>query len=264
MTLASLDGQIGPADEAAHPRHRRGAAARRRRVRGHAPLRRAAVRARATTSTACGAPATGLRLEADHDALARRARRAARGGRPGRRPAAGRGDARRAADRDRRAAAARARRSRAWPRSPSRPDRILDGLKTLSYAGNMLAGRLAKERGFDEALLVTPHGRVLEGPTWTFFWVAGRRAVHAAARGPHPRLDHPRAAARGVRRLRALVHARRRPRGRGGVHRLDRARGDADRRGRRHRAAGRARAGDLDAHARFQRRVERELAAAPA
>ena len=36
----------------------------------------------------------------------------------------------------------------------------------------MLAGRLAKEQGADEALLVTPHGRVLEGPTWTFFWVA--------------------------------------------------------------------------------------------
>ncbi len=53
------------------------------------------------------------------------------------------------------------------------PGRILDGLKTLSYAGNMLAGRLAKERGFDEGLLVTPHGRVLEGPTWTFFWVEG-------------------------------------------------------------------------------------------
>jgi branched-chain amino acid aminotransferase len=35
----------------------------------------------------------------------------------------------------------------------------------------MLAGRLAKERGYDEALLVTPHGRVLEGPTWSFFWV---------------------------------------------------------------------------------------------
>jgi branched-chain amino acid aminotransferase len=50
------------------------------------------------------------------------------------------------------------------------PNRVLDGLKTLSYAGNMLAGRLAKERGFDEALLVTPHGRVLEGPTWSFFW----------------------------------------------------------------------------------------------
>jgi branched-chain amino acid aminotransferase len=53
--------------------------------------------------------------------------------------------------------------------------RVLDGLKTLSYAGNMLAGRLARERGFDEALLVTPHGRVLEGPTWSFFWVAGGR-----------------------------------------------------------------------------------------
>src|SRR5215204_52437 len=53
------------------------------------------------------------------------------------------------------------------------PTRVLNGLKTLSYAGNMLAGRLAKEQGADEALLVTPHGRVLEGPTWTFFWVAG-------------------------------------------------------------------------------------------
>ena len=50
------------------------------------------------------------------------------------------------------------------------PTRVLNGLKTLSYAGNMLAGRLAKEQGADEALLVTPHGRVLEGPTWTFFW----------------------------------------------------------------------------------------------
>lgn len=57
------------------------------------------------------------------------------------------------------------------------PTRVLDGLKTLSYAGNMLAGRLARERGFDDALLVTPHGRVLEGPTWTFFWVARGRAL---------------------------------------------------------------------------------------
>lgn len=53
------------------------------------------------------------------------------------------------------------------------PTRVLDGLKTLSYAANMLAARLAREQGFDEALLVTPHGRVLEGTTWTFFWVAG-------------------------------------------------------------------------------------------
>jgi branched-chain amino acid aminotransferase len=51
------------------------------------------------------------------------------------------------------------------------PGRVLDGLKTLSYGANMLAKRIAQEQGDDEALLVTPHGRVLEGPTWSFFWV---------------------------------------------------------------------------------------------
>jgi branched-chain amino acid aminotransferase len=50
------------------------------------------------------------------------------------------------------------------------PTRVLDGVKSLSYGGNMLATRLAQERGFDEALLVTPHGRVLEAPTSSFFW----------------------------------------------------------------------------------------------
>jgi branched-chain amino acid aminotransferase len=48
------------------------------------------------------------------------------------------------------------------------PTRLLDAIKSLSYAANILAGRLARERGADEALLVTPHGRVLEGPTCTF------------------------------------------------------------------------------------------------
>jgi branched-subunit amino acid aminotransferase/4-amino-4-deoxychorismate lyase len=52
------------------------------------------------------------------------------------------------------------------------PTRVLDGIKSLSYAGNMLASRLARERGFDEALLVTPHGRVLEAPTASIFWAA--------------------------------------------------------------------------------------------
>jgi branched-chain amino acid aminotransferase len=51
------------------------------------------------------------------------------------------------------------------------PLRTLDGVKSLSYAANMLATRLAKERGFDEALLTTPHGRLLEAPTSTFFYV---------------------------------------------------------------------------------------------
>jgi branched-chain amino acid aminotransferase len=49
------------------------------------------------------------------------------------------------------------------------PPRVLDGIKSLSYGGNMLATRLAQEAGADEALLVTPHGRVLEGPTSAFF-----------------------------------------------------------------------------------------------
>jgi branched-chain amino acid aminotransferase len=49
------------------------------------------------------------------------------------------------------------------------PTRILDGVKSLSYGANMLASRLAREDGADEALLVTPHGRVLEGPTSSFF-----------------------------------------------------------------------------------------------
>jgi branched-subunit amino acid aminotransferase/4-amino-4-deoxychorismate lyase len=49
------------------------------------------------------------------------------------------------------------------------PPRVLDGIKSLSYGGNMLASRLAREAGGDEALLVTPHGRVLEGPTSAFF-----------------------------------------------------------------------------------------------
>jgi len=51
------------------------------------------------------------------------------------------------------------------------PTRVLDGVKSLSYAGNMLARRLAQEQGYDDALLVSPHGRVLEAPTSSFFWV---------------------------------------------------------------------------------------------
>jgi branched-chain amino acid aminotransferase len=51
------------------------------------------------------------------------------------------------------------------------PTRILDGVKSLSYAANMLARRVAQEAGCDEALLLTPHGRVLEAPTSSVFWV---------------------------------------------------------------------------------------------
>jgi branched-chain amino acid aminotransferase len=48
------------------------------------------------------------------------------------------------------------------------PTRVLDGVKSLSYGANMLATRLAERDGCDEALLVTPHGRVLEAPTSSF------------------------------------------------------------------------------------------------
>ena len=53
------------------------------------------------------------------------------------------------------------------------PTHILDGIKSLSYGANRLASRLAQEQGYDEALLVTPHGRVLEAPTSSLFWVTG-------------------------------------------------------------------------------------------
>ena len=51
------------------------------------------------------------------------------------------------------------------------PRLVLDGSKSLAYAGNMLARRLAEERGFDEALLTTPDGRVMEVQQASFFWV---------------------------------------------------------------------------------------------
>ncbi len=53
------------------------------------------------------------------------------------------------------------------------PTLVLYGVKSLSYAANMLAGRIARERGFDEALLVSPDDHVLEAPTASIFWVQG-------------------------------------------------------------------------------------------
>jgi branched-chain amino acid aminotransferase len=56
------------------------------------------------------------------------------------------------------------------------PTIVLDGVKSPSYAANMMAGRLANEKGADEALLVKPDGMVLEAPTATFFWVSDGQA----------------------------------------------------------------------------------------
>jgi branched-chain amino acid aminotransferase len=55
------------------------------------------------------------------------------------------------------------------------PTEILNGVKSLSYAANMQASRLAVAAGADEAILVRPDGVVLEAPTSTIFWVTGGR-----------------------------------------------------------------------------------------
>src|SRR5215207_5676852 len=65
------------------------------------------------------------------------------------------------------------------------PTRALDGIKSLSYGANMLCGRLARERGFDEALLVTPHGRVLEAPTSSIFWVDAEGVIRTPPLSEH-------------------------------------------------------------------------------
>lgn len=51
------------------------------------------------------------------------------------------------------------------------PPALLDGVKSLSYGANMLAVRLARERGADDGLFVTPHGHVLEASRASFFYV---------------------------------------------------------------------------------------------
>ena len=57
------------------------------------------------------------------------------------------------------------------------PSVILNGVKSLSYAANMQATRLAKAQGADEAVLVRPDGVVLEPPTSAIFWVSPQGAL---------------------------------------------------------------------------------------
>jgi branched-chain amino acid aminotransferase len=52
------------------------------------------------------------------------------------------------------------------------PSEILAGVKSISYAANMHATRLAVAGGADEAVYVDAAGTVLEAPTSSVFWVA--------------------------------------------------------------------------------------------
>jgi branched-chain amino acid aminotransferase len=47
----------------------------------------------------------------------------------------------------------------------------LAGVKTLSYAANQAATRLAQETGAHDALLISRAGEILEGPTFSVAWV---------------------------------------------------------------------------------------------
>ena len=58
---------------------------------------------------------------------------------------------------------------------------ILEGVKSLSYAANMQATRIAKARGADEAVLVRPDGTVLEPPTSAIFWASPEGALRTPA-----------------------------------------------------------------------------------
>jgi branched-chain amino acid aminotransferase len=61
------------------------------------------------------------------------------------------------------------------------PSVILNGVKSLSYAANMQATRIAKGQGADEAVLITPEGTVLEPPTSSVFWVSAEGELRTPA-----------------------------------------------------------------------------------
>jgi branched-chain amino acid aminotransferase len=61
------------------------------------------------------------------------------------------------------------------------PTVILNGVKSLSYAANMQATRIAKSQGADEAILIRPDGTVLEPPTSSIFWVSSEGALRTPA-----------------------------------------------------------------------------------
>jgi branched-chain amino acid aminotransferase len=63
------------------------------------------------------------------------------------------------------------------------PSEILAGVKSLSYAANMQATRIASSRGADEAVYVRPDGVVLEAPTSSILWADADGTLRTPALG---------------------------------------------------------------------------------
>ena len=125
--------------------------------------------------------AAAIELRFDRAALEREIERPAHRGQRDRRAAAADRHPRWAANRRHRAAAPHTETLRLATITYS-PTVILNGVKSLSYAANMQATRLAKAAGADEAVLVRPDGTVLEPPTSSIFWVsAAGLAAHPSA-----------------------------------------------------------------------------------
>ena len=84
------------------------------------------------------------------------------------------------------------------------------GLKTTSYAENVVALAYAKERGGIEAIFANTRGELCEGTGTNVFVVVDGELLHAAAGLGLPRRHHPRADARVVPRRGACRCASRR------------------------------------------------------
>ena len=110
-----------------------------------------------------------------------------------------------------------------WPRNERG---ALAGLKTTSYAENVVALAHAAERGATEAVFANTAGHLCEGTGSNVFYVVGGRAAHADPGQRLPGRHQPGPPARVVRRPRGRRAGRGAPGGRGdlpGLHDAGRA-----------------------------------------
>ena len=155
-------------------------------------LRRPAVRAGRAPATGWQRSAANLRLEIDLGALRATSTRCWPRPAPVDARAADARHARRPAHRADRAAPRSCPTTLALAPVTYAPTRVLDGVKSLCYAANMLATRLAqgarRRRGAARHAARPRAGGADVARSSTS--LDGERLVHAAAERPHPRLDH--------------------------------------------------------------------------